>query len=29
MMRVVMQCSRCGQQQVHVDRELRTLEEAL
>ena len=29
MMRVVMQCAKCGQQQVHVDRELRTLEEAL
>lgn len=28
-MRVVMQCSRCGQQQAHIDRELRTLEAAL
>ena len=28
-MRVLMQCSRCGQQQVHLDRECRTLEAAL
>ena len=28
-MRVVMQCSRCGQQQAHIDRGLRTLEAEL